>query len=238
MTASNNNTIELNDNDVVCGRGGLANKHPGNRMLRRICSENKVVYQSFMNPSHKQCLVLSILMAIQQHGGKFVFRTKNGWEEISDKKAKEKTAQLLRESEAPAPITTTSKPMTMARTKPVVTVDASCSSSSNDCSFQTTQAIRHQPMLIPPEPLPMNSQFVNVTPEAVSSNGAFDFDLFMQSADPLPVPPAPVAPAAPMRAFDDGDLFDLIPVEAPIESNPEFQDMCYGLVSVLNTVAC
>ncbi|CAJ1943267.1 unnamed protein product [Cylindrotheca closterium] len=232
-------TVELKDADVVCGRGGLANKHPGNRILRRICSENKSLYQSTMNPAHKQCLIASILMAIQQHGGRFVSRTKSGlWEEISDKKAKEKTAQLLRESDAPI-TSMTSKPMTIARTKPVVTMD----SSRNDYMTQT-EAQLHQPMLIPPEPtLPAQINFNanytathhrQVTPDTVSSDDfSFPMQTFVPGTLPLPLPPAPVAPMAPTRAFDDGDLFDLIPLEAAgsygIESNPEFQDLCHVL---------
>ena len=241
MAVTNTNTTELNNCDVVCGRGGLANKHPGNRMLRRICNENKSLYQSTMNPAHKQCLIASILMAIQQHGGRFVSRTKSGcWEQISDKKAKEKTAQLLRESDAPI-TTITSKPVTMAQTKPVVTMDTS----SNDYDYMSqTEASLNQPMLIPPEqalPAQINvnvntaaTHHRHVTPDTVSSD---DFSYLMQSLVPeplsLPLPPAPVAPMAPKRAFDDGDLFDLIPLEAAgsycIESNPEFQDLCHVL---------
>jgi hypothetical protein len=102
MTASTSTTC-LKDSDVVCGRGGLANKHPGNRMFRRLVAQNKSIYQSSMNPSHKQLLVMSIIMAIQQHGGRFVKRApksstcNNAWLEISEKESKHKTAQALRE---------------------------------------------------------------------------------------------------------------------------------------------
>jgi hypothetical protein len=234
-----NTFVQLKDCDVVCGRGGLANKHPGNRMLRRICNENKSLYQSSMNPTHKQCLILSILMAIQQHGGRFVAKGKEGWEEISDKRAKEKVAQLLRES-TDAPSTVTTKPMAFRETKPVVTMN-----DGNSSTNMTTQApVTRQPIFVSsPEPLPIMLHTRHVTPDTVPSG----HDLLAAVADliepePLPVPAAPVAPAPP-RAFDDGDLFDLIPLEAAdsygMESNPEFQAVCHGLASGLgNVVAC
>lgn len=259
--------VTLQDSDVVCGRGGLANKHPGNRMLRRICCENKVLYQSSMNPTHKQCLILSILMAIQQHGGRFVARTKDGrWEVISDKKAKEKTAQLLRESDVPltaSPVVST-KPMiasSLSQRKSVVsTADAATNNSYKGChqtqSAATTTTASPpvaQPIIIPPEPLPVNTQNM-CEPDAVPSD---DFANFLMHALPQPeqqhqaLPTTPAPPAAPLvpmvstatvavappRAFDDGDLFDLIPLEAAgtyAETNPEFQDMCHGLVTALS----
>lgn len=99
--------IRLNNSDIVCGRGGLANKHPGNRLLRRICNENKGLYHSSTDANFKQCLIVSILTAIQQNnGGRFLTRQKGEWKEISEKKAKEKVAQLLRDSDESDAITT------------------------------------------------------------------------------------------------------------------------------------
>lgn len=247
----------LKDCDVVCGRGGLANKHSGNILLRRICCENKKLYQASNNPTHKQCLILSIVMAIQQNGGRFVVRTKAGWEEIADKKAKEKTAQLLRESEAPI------KPRVLPVPRPVVKKDRyhqrrrqmfGGSSDGADRPVQTAQAARPfpRPMLIPPEPLPADAQHRIPVPCRSSSSGVGvggndDFAGFWMTEDLLPallpalpgsspsVPPPTRAP--PARPFDDDDLFDVIPLNAAhdgIESNPDFQSMCSGLVSALS----
>jgi len=235
-------TLELKDCDVVCGRGGLANKHPGNRMLRRICNENRTLYQSSMNPTHKQCLILSILMAIQQHNGKFVARNRNGWEEISDKKAREKVAQLLRESnsntsEAPISIAGV-KQMAIRDTKPVITTDTS---SSNRMMQTPIAPPARQPIIVPSaEPLPIRHHHQHIiTPDTIPSNDGADL-IIPKQEESLPMPLAPAAPAAPAaspRAFDDGDLFDLIPLEAADTYGSEFQDMCHGLVSVFAT-AC
>jgi len=152
--------IGLKDSDIVCGRGGLANKHPGNRLLRRICNENRTLYQSSMNPYYKQCLILSILTAIQRNGGRFLARTKTGgWNEISDKKAKEKTAQLLRESEDPNSSTTNNKPIAKAAkaaqpTKPAIKKDnnnLSDVSTPDDCLLPTPAT--KQSNTISPEPV-------------------------------------------------------------------------------------
>ena len=120
-TKNSNNTTNnncLKDADVVCGRGGLANKHPGNRLFRRIVSENKQYYQKSMNASHKQLLVISIVMAIQKHGGRFMKKEKkknncggagggtSGWIEIPNNEANSKTAQALRELDNNTSITT------------------------------------------------------------------------------------------------------------------------------------
>ena len=88
---------ELQDTDVVLGRGGLANNHPGNKLFRQIVSENKQFYQQSLNSTHKQLLISSIVMAIQKHGGRFVKKEGQNWKEIPDCDAHSKTAQALRE---------------------------------------------------------------------------------------------------------------------------------------------
>eukprot|EP00980_Cylindrotheca_fusiformis_P004219 scaffold915_cov65-Cylindrotheca_fusiformis.AAC.5 len=117
--ASSTSTTELKDTDIVCGRGGLANKHPGNRVLRRICSRNRDNYRNTTDPNLKNLLVVSIVMAIENRGGRFVTQSnKDGtsWEEISEKKKKAKTAQLLRENDPPS---RTSSPSTSSIRKQV-----------------------------------------------------------------------------------------------------------------------
>jgi len=87
--------------DVLCGRGGLANNHPGNRLFRRIIKENKEIYQELSeNTARKQMLVSSIIKAIQHHGGRFLRRQVNGkWSEITPKEARAKASQALREQD-------------------------------------------------------------------------------------------------------------------------------------------
>ena len=95
-------TAAANDSDVLCGRGGLSNKHPGNRMFRRLVNANKPTYQKCLNPAHKQLLVISIIKAIQRHGGRFVRKQGQSWTEIPHKDACVKTSQALRENDTPA----------------------------------------------------------------------------------------------------------------------------------------
>ena len=88
------------DNDVLCGRGGLSNNHPGNHVYRRIVNANREFYQTCQKPSYKHCVVVSIIIAIKRNGGRFIEQKKGGgWQEISSKKAVLKTSQALRESQ-------------------------------------------------------------------------------------------------------------------------------------------
>ena len=91
-------SITKRNTDVLCGRGGGSNNHLGNHIYRRIVNENKETYQTCKTPSMKQCIVLSIIVAIQRNGGRFIEQGKDGiWQEISSKKAIIKTSQALRE---------------------------------------------------------------------------------------------------------------------------------------------
>jgi hypothetical protein len=89
-----------NKNDVLCGRGGLSNKNPGNRVFRRLVNFNKQSYQMCHNPSHKQLIVASLIVATQRRGGRFLRKQGQVWVEISHKDACVKTAQALREQDA------------------------------------------------------------------------------------------------------------------------------------------
>jgi hypothetical protein len=85
--------------DVLCGRGGKVNNHPGNVIFRRVVAFNKAYYQSV----HKRNRILvsqSIVQAIINHGGRFLIMGPKGkkcWIPIDFKKAVQKTSQALRE---------------------------------------------------------------------------------------------------------------------------------------------
>lgn len=83
--------------DVLCGRGGLSNKHFGNRLFRRLVGANQEAYHNATNPSHKQFLVMSIIQAIQGRNGQFIKQRDGVWSEISPREAFVKTSQALRE---------------------------------------------------------------------------------------------------------------------------------------------
>ena len=86
-------------NDVVFGRGALANNHRGNILFRRIVNHNKSAYQETENATRKQLLVTSIIMSIQRIGGRFLRKGDDGswWVEAKMKQVRRKTAQALRE---------------------------------------------------------------------------------------------------------------------------------------------
>lgn len=94
--------LNLNDNDVLCGRGRVIHKHPGNRRFRRLISANKADYARCEKNSHKYFLALSIVLAIERQGGRFVKWSDERNENsclilISRKDAIAKTAQALRD---------------------------------------------------------------------------------------------------------------------------------------------
>mmetsp|Transcript_11606 Transcript_11606/g.27635 ORF Transcript_11606/g.27635 Transcript_11606/m.27635 type:complete len:644 (+) Transcript_11606:175-2106(+) len=93
--------------DVLCGRGGQSNKHPGNEWFRRLVRSNRALYRSC--PKHTKLLVAkAIVQAVQQQDppGRFIKLTGDGksnestWEPITYTQAVNKTSQALREKES------------------------------------------------------------------------------------------------------------------------------------------
>jgi len=84
--------------DVLCGRGGGTNAHPGNIAWRALVAENQAHYLT-LNNRHKRLLCQSIVAAIgsQSPPGRFLSQTNGLWRPVSEKKALEKTSQALRE---------------------------------------------------------------------------------------------------------------------------------------------
>jgi len=90
------------DKDILAGRGGLANKHPGNRIFRRLVAHNKSLYQERLRAKVQPDLIIqSILQALQDNGVRFLKHDKNTgqWNELSTQEAWSKTSQALRELE-------------------------------------------------------------------------------------------------------------------------------------------
>ena len=93
-------TTEPHPHDVLCGRGGFVNKHPGNIVFRRIVEANKERYRS-CQVDHKLLLSQSIIDVIRNQAppGRFLRQSSggNGWVDAGDTKALQKTSQALRE---------------------------------------------------------------------------------------------------------------------------------------------
>jgi hypothetical protein len=88
------------DNDVLCGRGGSINSHPGNERFRTLVEKRKRVYLTARFKREKRLIANSIVSEIRAIQGRFLQRDpKSGlWKDIGDEKARDKTSQALREN--------------------------------------------------------------------------------------------------------------------------------------------
>ncbi len=88
----------IGSNDVLCGRGGATNNHPGNKRFRSIVIDYMPAYL-LARKKEKATIARRIVDQIKENGGRFLKRSdgSNTWIEVSDKKATEKTSQALRE---------------------------------------------------------------------------------------------------------------------------------------------
>ena len=85
--------------DVLCGRGGAALRHPGNKTYRTLVQLNKGLYITCIK-TEKLKISKSIVAAIREQKGRFLEKNKDGtWDDIGDKKSVEKTSQALREGQ-------------------------------------------------------------------------------------------------------------------------------------------
>jgi hypothetical protein len=85
--------------DILSGRGGLANKHFGNRVFRRLVKHNKDLYRRLKSKRKQELLVQSILLAVEAHGARFLRENKasGSWYQIEEKDVRTKVCQALRE---------------------------------------------------------------------------------------------------------------------------------------------
>lgn len=98
---SSDDDIVVQPNDVLCGRGGETNHHPGNIKYRSLVKAYQKLYllaKRRDKPKIAQCIVVSV----RGVNGRFLKRTKNAtkgnvWVDVGNVKAREKTSQALRE---------------------------------------------------------------------------------------------------------------------------------------------
>jgi len=85
--------------DVLCGRGGESNHHPGNQAYRRLVKAFQPLYiasKRRFKPKISECIVYTI----RQYGGRFLRRSdprRSVFDDVGNTKAREKTSQALRE---------------------------------------------------------------------------------------------------------------------------------------------
>uniref|UniRef100_A0A7S3KW51 DUF6824 domain-containing protein n=1 Tax=Amphora coffeiformis TaxID=265554 RepID=A0A7S3KW51_9STRA len=88
--------------DVLCGRGGSINSHPGNERFRQLVDKRKRVYLTARFKREKRLIASSIVSEIRalDPPGRFLQMEKSSglWKDIGDEKARDKTSQALREN--------------------------------------------------------------------------------------------------------------------------------------------
>eukprot|EP00546_Thalassionema_frauenfeldii_P008110 CAMPEP_0178910832 /NCGR_PEP_ID=MMETSP0786-20121207/9321_1 /TAXON_ID=186022 /ORGANISM="Thalassionema frauenfeldii, Strain CCMP 1798" /LENGTH=678 /DNA_ID=CAMNT_0020583137 /DNA_START=148 /DNA_END=2181 /DNA_ORIENTATION=- len=93
---------EPHDHDVLCGRGGSINSHPGNERFRQLVEKKKRVYLTARFKREKRLIANGVLSEIRslKPPGRFLAKdSKTGnWHDIGDEKARDKTSQALREN--------------------------------------------------------------------------------------------------------------------------------------------
>ena len=91
---------KVNENDVLCGRGGATNVHIGNRSFRSLVKKHQ---DEYLKAKKKDKLVVAaFLVDIVRKKippGRFLKKddARNLWYDVGDAKAREKTSQALRE---------------------------------------------------------------------------------------------------------------------------------------------
>lgn len=101
LDRSTDKEIIVQPNDVLCGRGGETNHHPGNIRYRSLVKAYQKLYllaKRRDKPKIAQCIVVSV----RGVEGRFLKRAKNAnkgsaWVDVGNVKAREKTSQALRE---------------------------------------------------------------------------------------------------------------------------------------------
>ena len=92
---------DIRDDDILKGRGGLSNRHVGNKRFRRIVADMKEMYRKMCLKTDKTALSRAIVEYIHAKGGRFLIKETNGqagWRVMTKAEAQKKTSQALRET--------------------------------------------------------------------------------------------------------------------------------------------
>ena len=114
MSTTTEVITQVTANDIICGRKGVALKHPGNLAYRKIVGMNKEAYATCLK-NEKLRISQSIVAAMREIGGRFIERIDGkvsssldekdddgnlvAYRDIGDRRAVEKTSQALREGQ-------------------------------------------------------------------------------------------------------------------------------------------
>jgi hypothetical protein len=93
--------VKYTDHDILAGRGGKSNNHPGNEYYRATIEAAKPEYQTLVK-YEKTILSLKIVEDMNKQGRRFLKLDSNGlWFEIPKMAARRKVGQALREENTP-----------------------------------------------------------------------------------------------------------------------------------------
>ena len=86
--------------DVLCGRGGRSNHHPGNKKYRQVVRVMKASYRNIDTKSAKTDVSRAIVEHVYNYGGRFLKQDKatGKYYVLSPVEARKKTSQALREA--------------------------------------------------------------------------------------------------------------------------------------------
>ena len=98
--------IEPNNNDVLSGRGGRINAHPGNKQYREIVRQYRGIYHANETKKLDKSKIAAKIVEIIRNmdpPGRFLKEESNAWVEIGDEKARKKAGQAMREKDPTKP---------------------------------------------------------------------------------------------------------------------------------------
>ena len=101
VPAASSKDFAINNNDVLSGRGGLTNHHPGNILFRNLVKAKQADYVRASR--HEKAYIARDIVGIMKKldpPGRFLKKDPkdpNKWIEIDDKQARQKASQALRE---------------------------------------------------------------------------------------------------------------------------------------------
>ena len=94
--------VTPSQNDVLLGRGGRSNHHPGNKRYREEVKNLRTWYNSIgENKDEKTTLSQCLVDYVHSYKGRFLEKDKNGWYEVLNIVARRKASQALREDDDP-----------------------------------------------------------------------------------------------------------------------------------------
>lgn len=96
--------VEITDNDVLLGRGGLSNRHPGNIVYRQHILEHQREYK-LLKTDEKTEMSKAVVAWVKKRRGRFLKRDENApgqpYYIATDETARQKVSQALREDHTP-----------------------------------------------------------------------------------------------------------------------------------------